>query len=817
MKRWGSFLLGLCLAVLLRTASLHTPLQGAVQALSPPEWAAGPVEAETSQPAALTPGVLVVVAAGNEGPAYASIESPGVAPRAFTVGVSDKSDAIADFSSRGPVSDHSVSVTLTISMDNDITPYQDQPPGSYEGRLIAQTTLQGGARAQPPGKPLVVPWKLTIVEPPVQLTKDTKNDGGPSITEAAGGTLWVVWHSDRSGNDDLWYKTSSDRGATWSSAVQFTSDAGSDAWPAITQASDGQLWVVWTSGRSGNSDLWYRTSSNGGATWSADTQLTTDPNADWAPAIFQSADGNLWVAWNSDRSDKYHIWYKTSSDGGLIWSEAAQLSTQPGWNQLPTLAETVDGTVWVVWQREGRLWYRTSSDNGLTWSAEGRLDDPWEAANPAMVKGADGTLWLMWLEQIWMQPTSQLYYSTSDDGGASWSWPQRWTRFRGYDYLPALTVLTDGSVAAVWTSDRWLNEDIWFGILGRHADANPPPQVALFDLRVPYSDQRARVAAYVLDETHVQSASLVWSRDGTPQADLAMSETDLDGVYSVGLGPFPAGTEISYQVRGVDIDGNAVTAPVTPQSFTVLERPTPTPTRTPSPAPPEDTYIYRWTPDSNYCSENQLKVGHRQQYAALLQFDLSHIPPNATVTYARLELWATGWDGTNMDIEVYRILQDTTLCQATWNQAQAGNPWGIAGCNDTSTDRAAEPDACKRTSGVNTQLAFNVTDLMQDWVSGTLANNGVLLRGASELSASLFTFGSVEHSDENVRPRLVAYYEVDGEPTTTPTPTASLTPTPTLTWTVTPTSAATATPTRTATETPQPVWHLFLPAIQLTR
>ena len=48
-------------------------------------------------------GVVVVVAAGNSGPGYQTIGSPGVAHSAVTVGATDKSDVIAYFSSRGPV------------------------------------------------------------------------------------------------------------------------------------------------------------------------------------------------------------------------------------------------------------------------------------------------------------------------------------------------------------------------------------------------------------------------------------------------------------------------------------------------------------------------------------------------------------------------------------------------------------------------------------------------------------------------------------------------------------------------------------------
>jgi subtilisin family serine protease len=47
-------------------------------------------------------GTLFVVAAGNSGSSDGSVESPGSAEAALTVGAVDKSDELADFSSRGP-------------------------------------------------------------------------------------------------------------------------------------------------------------------------------------------------------------------------------------------------------------------------------------------------------------------------------------------------------------------------------------------------------------------------------------------------------------------------------------------------------------------------------------------------------------------------------------------------------------------------------------------------------------------------------------------------------------------------------------------
>jgi hypothetical protein len=52
---------------------------------------------------AVDSGVVVVVAAGNSGPDYETINCPGNARKALTVGASNSSGGVASFSSRGPV------------------------------------------------------------------------------------------------------------------------------------------------------------------------------------------------------------------------------------------------------------------------------------------------------------------------------------------------------------------------------------------------------------------------------------------------------------------------------------------------------------------------------------------------------------------------------------------------------------------------------------------------------------------------------------------------------------------------------------------
>ncbi|WP_329274418.1 S8 family peptidase [Streptomyces sp. NBC_01451] len=71
-----------------------------------------PVEQAVNELSASS-GALFVIAAGNEGPAAGTVGSPGSAAAALTVGAVDRSDAMAEFSSRGPTADGSLKPDLT--------------------------------------------------------------------------------------------------------------------------------------------------------------------------------------------------------------------------------------------------------------------------------------------------------------------------------------------------------------------------------------------------------------------------------------------------------------------------------------------------------------------------------------------------------------------------------------------------------------------------------------------------------------------------------------------------------------------------------
>ncbi|MFC8428422.1 S8 family serine peptidase [Streptomyces sp. NPDC057253] len=97
-------------------------------------------------------GTLFVIAAGNEGPGERTVGSPGSAAAALTVGAVDKSDGLAEFSSRGPrVGDGGVKPDLT-------APGVDITAAAAAGSLLSEwypsdipgyLTIEGTSMATP--------------------------------------------------------------------------------------------------------------------------------------------------------------------------------------------------------------------------------------------------------------------------------------------------------------------------------------------------------------------------------------------------------------------------------------------------------------------------------------------------------------------------------------------------------------------------------------------------------------------------------------------------------------------------------------------
>jgi hypothetical protein len=325
-----------------------------------------------------------------------------------------------------------------------------------------------------------------------RLTTCNSFDGIPAVIQTSDQAIWTFWSKSEGGNYDIVYMISFDKGITWSLETPLIMNSSDNTGVSVCQLSNGTLCVVWASDRSGNFEIFYKTSPDLGTSWSNDTQLTFHTDDDLKPSVCQLSNGTLCVVWASSRSGGHDLYLKTSSDGGSSWSGDIRLTTDLGFDKSPSIAQTADGRIWVVWSsdRTGKGDIYCMIYSGSQWSEEtaptsGSTID----TNPCFLQTLDEKIWIFWSSrQSSEQATDDIYYISSSDNGVTWSGDIQLTTDPYDDMWPSAIETHDTGIWIAWTSDRadqpdWGNWDIYYrtSLVG---DLNEDGVVDILDLSI---------------------------------------------------------------------------------------------------------------------------------------------------------------------------------------------------------------------------------------------------------------------------------------------------------------------------------------------
>jgi hypothetical protein len=165
---------------------------------------------------------------------------------------------------------------------------------------------------------------------------------------------------------------------------------------------------------------------------------------------------------------------------------------------------------------------------------------------------------------------------------------------------------------------------------------------------------------------------------------------------------------------------------------------------------------------------------------ALIAFDLSSIPSNATITGATLSMFLSQAQGGSQAVSVSAVLQD-------WGEgaSDAGDPGGggtqaatgdatwlytfynTSSWNNPGGDFSATASATTTVNAANTTYTWSGSGLVADvqtWVSSPASNFGWIIRGNEVTAGMTQRFNSRQNSSN--QPRLTVVYQV---PCTGPT------------------------------------------------
>lgn len=205
---------------------------------------------------------------------------------------------------------------------------------------------------------------------------------------------------------------------------------------------------------------------------------TTNTDKQWIigdqdPQSISPYAGNVYMSWTSFSAPS-GIVLSRSTDRNQTWSPVLQLAPGNVQGSIPGTAP--DGTVYVLFGRNifsigsGTLELVTSADGGVSFGppavAANISPIPYYLPNstfrspaslPAFaVSPVNGDLYLAWAD--YRNGDADIYFSASDDGGASWSPQERLNDdplMNGIDqWQPQISVAPNGRVAVMWFDRR---------------------------------------------------------------------------------------------------------------------------------------------------------------------------------------------------------------------------------------------------------------------------------------------------------------------------------------------------------------------------
>jgi hypothetical protein len=166
---------------------------------------------------------------------------------------------------------------------------------------------------------------------------------------------------------------------------------------------------------------------------------------------------------------------------------------------------------------------------------------------------------------------------------------------------------------------------------------------------------------------------------------------------------------------------------------------------------------------TNYATATTLIVdgddpgGTGRDKRGLLQWDVSGIPSSKTVTAASITVTVS--DASTQAYEVYQLMRTWSENGPTWNNYASGTAWqtaGADGANDRSTTVLGSITASSKGNYTITLNASGVA-LVQGWVNGSIANQGVMIVDAANSNG--LDFRSSEYSTATSRPKLTVTYQ----------------------------------------------------------
>ena len=303
----------------------------------------------------------------------------------------------------------------------------------------------------------------------IQITNDETDQCNPALALDSNDKLYAVWQDNREGDWDIYISTSVD-GINWFTETRVNDpNNGNQVNPAIVI--DSQLpnyaYVVWQDDRAGNQDICIAASSDGFITKTV-SQITSNTSDQVKPAIAADSANTIYVVWTDGRNGSSDIYGAASNNGP--WTNVAIVSNASDQSSPVIAAESTGSILHLLWVDD------TQGDNDIYYAAsDGLPGSPLTGSSiidelgsnqldPTIVitgTTANNDLKVFACWQDWRNTDTDLYFVELNAGSGTNVFVNDGGSY-AYQGEPAIGINEYGYPYLIWADDRNTNTDIYY-------------------------------------------------------------------------------------------------------------------------------------------------------------------------------------------------------------------------------------------------------------------------------------------------------------------------------------------------------------------
>jgi len=294
------------------------------------------------------------------------------------------------------------------------------------------------------------------------LSRTTLDSGEPAVI-VSGNNVYIVWEERvAQGGVDIFFRRSTDGGATFGNTINLSENAVASLFPGIA-VSGNNVYVVWRDG----SEISYRRSTDGGISFGPIENLSDSTGFSQASAIAASGN-NVYVVWTDDIFGNTETLYRRSTDGGATFGPAINLSNNAGFSEDPAIAVS-GNNVYVVWSDDSfgnsDILFKRSLDSGASFSTDStNLSENTASSIRPAISAFGNNVYVVWSDNSGLSGNLDILFKRSLDSGASFSTDStNLSNSEGFSFTSTSSISsTDIGVYIVWEDHTPGAPDILF-------------------------------------------------------------------------------------------------------------------------------------------------------------------------------------------------------------------------------------------------------------------------------------------------------------------------------------------------------------------